>query len=95
MLEGLQGVQRNPELVRIAGQYQVAQYPNQQKVKEEFLAIFYKEILKHSFKQPNFGIAGEDKESFSSVFTSDLMVGRLALELARSKSFSFKEEYLR
>ena len=63
-----------------------------QKTKEEFLAIFYKELLKQAFKPPKFGIDGEnDDSSFIGVFGSDLLVDKLALELAQSGAFSPKE----
>ncbi len=58
-----------------------------QKVKDEFLAIFYKELLKQSFKAPKFGFSEEDN-SISAMFVSDLMIEQLALQLARSRSFS-------
>jgi Rod binding domain-containing protein len=58
------------------------------KAKEEFLTIFYKELLKQAFKTPKFGMGEEENDSFSNVFTSDLLVEKMALELARSKAFS-------
>ena len=57
------------------------------KVKEEFLAIFYKELLKQAFKPPKLGLEGDDN-SLTRTFGSDLLVERLALELARSGAFS-------
>lgn len=59
------------------------------KTKEEFLALFYKEILKQVFKPPELGGFGDEQSpSFNQVFGSDLLVEKLALELARSGSFS-------
>ena len=74
-MQGWQGVQG------IAGEI------GKQKVKEEFLAIFYKELLKQAFTPPDFSV-GDEKSSLTSSFGSDLLVERLALELARSGAFS-------
>lgn len=54
------------------------------KVKDEFLAIFYKELLKQVFKTPNLSL-GEENEQNNSLtsFNSDLMVEQLAQQLAR------------
>jgi hypothetical protein len=78
MIEGIQGYQGMRPLVGAAGQ---------QKVKEEFLAIFYKQLLKQAFKPPKLGFENED-HSLTGTFGSDLLVERLALELARSGAFS-------
>lgn len=69
---------------------QLGRLPMDQKVKDEFMAIFYKELLKQAFKAPQIGITDgeENNQSFASLFTSDLLVEKLALELARNKSFS-------
>lgn len=58
------------------------------KVKDEFLALFYKELLKQAFKPPTLGMGSNENNSFSGVFSTDLMVEKLALELARSQAFS-------
>ena len=58
------------------------------KVKQEFLAVFYKELLKQAFKPPRFGVDNEENNSMTSTFGSDLLVERLALELAQSGAFS-------
>ena len=54
-----------------------------QKVEKEFLAIFYKELLKDAFKTPQLN-AGENSISFAS----DMLVQQFAEELAQSRSFS-------
>ena len=58
-----------------------------QKVKEEFLAIFYKELLKQAFKAPSLSFENENNSLVGS-FGSDLFVEKLALELAQSGAFS-------
>ena len=86
MLEGIQGyqgmfgAQSTPSMQALAG-------AGSQKVKEEFLAIFYKALLKQAFKPPKLGM-GDEENSLSTTFGSDLLVERLALELARSGAFS-------
>jgi hypothetical protein len=50
-----------------------------QRVEQEFLAIFYKEILKDAFKAPNLS---------SGSLGSDMLVEQFAEELAQSRSFS-------
>lgn len=74
----LQGMQEMQALLGAQGK---------QKVKEEFLAIFYKELLKQAFKPPKLSIENEDN-SLTRTFGSDMLVERLALELARSEAFS-------
>jgi len=59
-----------------------------QKVKDEFLALFYKEILKQAFDSPSFSTYGEEENSMSAMFTSDIMVGKMAEQLVKSKAFS-------
>ncbi|MGB9613667.1 MAG: hypothetical protein ACPL4K_05815 [Candidatus Margulisiibacteriota bacterium] len=62
------------------------------KVKEEFLAIFYKEILKQVFKSPDLRLGDNEQKSMDLVgsFGSDLMIDQLARELARKGSFDAK-----
>jgi Rod binding domain-containing protein len=66
---------------------QASEYSARQKVQQEFMAIFYKELLKQSFKTPTFGLE-ENNSSFMSTFGSDMLIDKLALELARSQAFS-------
>lgn len=56
--------------------------------KEEFLTIFYKELLRQVFKAPDLSL-GDDQNKVDLVgsFGSDLMVEQLARELARKGSF--------
>lgn len=58
-----------------------------EKVKQEFLAIFYKELLKKAFKAPNFG-GNNDKNSLTTLYASDLMINKLAMQLAASKGYA-------
>ncbi|PIS29993.1 hypothetical protein COT42_03875 [Candidatus Saganbacteria bacterium CG08_land_8_20_14_0_20_45_16] len=66
---------------------ELSKQADKEKAKEEFLALFYKELLKQVFKPQDFGF-GEEKNSTTAVFSSDLLVGQLALELARSRALS-------
>ncbi|MFC1511528.1 hypothetical protein ACFL5U_04020 [Candidatus Margulisiibacteriota bacterium] len=58
-----------------------------QKVQDEFLAIFYKELLKQAFKPPNLWLEEKDNSQMRN-FASDMMVEKLSLELAQSQAFS-------
>jgi len=64
---------------------------NAQKVKEEFLTYFYKEILKQAVTVPDLSLGGEENNSVSKIFTADLMVEKLAQELVQSGAFSTKD----
>jgi len=58
------------------------------KIKDEFLTIFYKELLKQAFKAPDLSLGDREEENnFFSSFNSDLMVEQLAQELAKSAAF--------
>jgi hypothetical protein len=58
------------------------------RVSEEFLTIFYKELLKQVIKTPNLSF-GEEKESNNFTnFNSDLMVEQLAQQLAKNAAFT-------
>lgn len=54
---------------------------------DEFMAIFYKEILKQALKPPKFSI-DEESDSFGSSIVSDYMMDQMAMELAQTKSFA-------
>jgi Rod binding domain-containing protein len=84
MIEGIDGLQATP------GYGKITQSINQnpQKVKEEFLAIFYKEILKQAFSGPDLSLNGEEDSSANKIFTKDLLVEKLAQELAQRGAFS-------
>jgi len=56
---------------------------NPAQAKEEFLALFYKELLKQSFKGPTLNLTDEDKPSLSKMFSSEIMVEKIANELAK------------
>lgn len=53
------------------------------KIPEEFLTIFYRELLKQSFNPFE-----NEEGTFTKTFSSGLLVEQLALELAKNKSFS-------
>lgn len=57
-----------------------------QKVSEEFLTIFYKEILKQMVKTPDLSLGSEDSNTTFSSFNSDLMVEQLAKQLAKDQA---------
>ncbi|MFH1347319.1 MAG: hypothetical protein ABIH22_01385 [Candidatus Margulisiibacteriota bacterium] len=90
MIEGVQGSQGYQEILNAQMFQRAAQATTsaeRQKIKEEFLAIFYKELLKKAFKPPSFGLT-ENKNSLTGMFGADILADKLALELAQSKSFS-------
>ena len=58
-----------------------------EKVQQEFMALYYKEILKQAFKTPDLGLDKENA-SFSQTFGKDILVEQMAMELARSKAYS-------
>lgn len=97
-LQGVQGMQaasasqrlRQMQAVLASPQMSAATIEDRQKVKEEFLAVFYKELLKQAFKPPKLGM-DEDDNSLTNAFGSDLMVERMALELAQSGAFSARD----
>jgi Rod binding domain-containing protein len=54
------------------------------KAQNEFLAIFYKEMLKQVFKTPNLSPLGEDEQAnFTSNLNQDMLVDQLADQLAK------------
>lgn len=56
--------------------------------RQEFLTIFYKELLKQAFKAPDLSLGESEQENaFVSAFNSDLMVEQLARELVKNGSF--------
>jgi len=59
------------------------------KVQNEFVTIFYKELLKQVFKTPDFSIGDNEKESnVFSAFNSDMMAEQLAQQLAQKALLS-------
>jgi len=60
------------------------------RTREEFLTIFYKEMLKQVFKTPDLSIGTDEEEKNSSfaAFNKDLMVEQLAGQLARNAALS-------
>lgn len=80
MIGPVQGFSGYPD-IRVSG------YQGKEKVKQEFLAIFYKELLKQVFKAPDLNPGEEDKgNDLVSSFSSDLMVEQLAEQMAKKAS---------
>lgn len=65
------------------GRANISGEAQRQKVEKEFLAIFYREILKDALQPPKLS-SGENSISFAS----DMLVEQFATELAQSRSFS-------
>ena len=64
-----------------------------QSTKTQFMAIFYKELLKQAFKAPNFSYAQDEQPSFGKSYVSDLFLDKMALQLAqKQKKEGSKEE---
>jgi len=58
-------------------------------VQEEFLAIFYKELLKQAFSAPKLSMLGEDDEqnnTFTSAYSSDMLIEELAKVMVKNNS---------
>ncbi|MEA3494377.1 MAG: hypothetical protein U9R38_08380 [Candidatus Margulisiibacteriota bacterium] len=84
----MDGIQSN--MVRIqamAAMQNTANIQQREQVKDEFMAIFYKEMLKQAFKGPKFGL-DEENPSFMGTYGSDMLVEKLAMQLAQSKAFA-------
>lgn len=54
------------------------------KTQEEFLVVFYKELLKQNMKNPSLSLSEEDENPFGAL-TSDVMIDKLATEIARKQ----------
>jgi Rod binding domain-containing protein len=89
MIQSLSGIgMQERQLIQAMQGVQATQGgQGREKVEQEFVAIFYKELLKQAFKTPSFGL-DESSNSMYSTFGSDMMVEKLALELAKSNAFS-------
>lgn len=61
-----------------------------EKVKDEFFTMFYKEILKQSFRPTSFGFDEESDNTFAAAYASDLFVEQMARELARNQTLTMK-----
>ncbi len=79
MLDGIS----NAAKAQAMQQFNAADNITDEQAKEEFLTLFYKEMLKQSFKAPRLSMADENNTSFSSMFSSEIMVNKIAGELAR------------
>ncbi|MBU0671420.1 MAG: hypothetical protein KJ732_00160 [Candidatus Margulisbacteria bacterium] len=85
MIDSIQAYQSGPKDM-LQRAIPAISYAQQQQIKTEFLAIFYKELLKQAFKPPKLGLS-EDDISFSSTFGADMLVDQFALQLAQSNAF--------
>lgn len=58
-----------------------------EKVKTEFLSVFYKEMLKQAFKVPNLSPNGEEKENnYVTSITNDMLIEQLAQEMLKNQA---------
>lgn len=64
----------------------VAEDQRAQQVKEEFLALFYKELLKQAFKPSSLGFSDENN-SISQVFGPEVLIDKMAREMVKNQSF--------
>ncbi|MFH1389791.1 MAG: hypothetical protein ABIH56_03605 [Candidatus Margulisiibacteriota bacterium] len=83
MIEGISPVAFNPAVAQAAS----TGLSREEQVKEEFMTMFYKEMLKQTLKMPKLGPAEEEGESSQatySAFTSDILVDQLARQMASS-----------
>lgn len=103
VFDAVQGVSSNSDLINQPEMQAALQEARQattaqarEKVKEEFLAIFYKEILKKVFKAPNMSIGKEEERDTTSLmlsnFSADLMVEKMAMDLAKQQILNFNPE---
>ena len=91
MLDGINA--NNTEALLALQKYQPAAANDiqvRQKVQEEFLAIFYKELLKQAFKPSKLGLTNEDENenSLTTTYGSDIMLDKLSEELVQNKALS-------
>lgn len=59
------------------------------RVKEEFLTVFYEQLLKQVFKAPDFNPAGNNDEdnqgsSFTALYANELLARTLAEQMAKN-----------
>lgn len=64
------------------------QFKNNNEIENEFLKIFYKSLLKETFK----GFDVTENKSFFSTFTKDIMVDKFAEELAKKTDTNYLKE---
>jgi Rod binding domain-containing protein len=60
-----------------------------EKVTEEFLAIFYKEMLKSAIKSPDLTFGNDEEKDNNSVFSSlnqDVLIEQFAKQLAKNQA---------
>lgn len=89
MIEGLSsyiGIRNNYQILNQFGASGALtkETSSENKVREEFLTIFYKELLKQAFSASSLGLNTEENENnMVSSFSSDIMVEHLARQLAQ------------
>jgi len=89
MLEGINA--DNTEALLALQKYQATAADNiqvRQKVQEQFLAIFYKELLKQAFNPSKLGLTDENESSLTATYGSDIMLSKLSEELVKNKALS-------
>lgn len=69
---------------KYAGIY-ASEEAKKQEARQEFLVLFYKELLKQAFKPSKLGM---DAEESANIFGADMLIEKLASELAQNRSFS-------
>lgn len=87
-IQGSYGIQGLQSIYGAQGLQGLKGLGNKEKTEEEFLVIFYKELLKQVFKP----FENEEGE-YTKTFSSDLLVEQLALEFAKNRSFSVFNQY--
>lgn len=95
VFDGIQGVSASSDPAALQEARQATTAQEREKVKEEFLAIFYKELLKKVFKAPNLSIEKKEDNNISSMlsnFNADLMVEKMAMDLAKQQVSNFDPE---
>lgn len=74
---------------RVNNSIKVGALPGNTEKAQEFLTIFYKEMLKQSIKLPGMSVDGsEDESGFASLteMNSDLLIEKFAKQLAKSQA---------
>ena len=89
MIESIEGIGQGTQFDGIIAQARRANTPEEKDaVKDKFMTLFYKEILKQVYKAPALGLDGEAEQNTYSAFSSDMMIDQMAMELAQKGSFS-------
>ena len=79
------GIDPTDSQTQLLAAAQVAQATHSEKAQQEFMTLFYKEMLKQAFKPEDLNGDEEPQEnSFISDFKSDIMVEQLANEMVKN-----------